>query len=164
MKWDMTKNRYEAGYVNEYKTWLQNDLHGVVNLIPRTGREIEDVHTRLQIHAYHFKQEWDRREKEFKQKEQEFQKREKEFQQKEREYQFRELESQRVLAKTSQELADARACLMYLDMILDEQMNTLRVVPTSSKAALVEPHVFTSKCIIREEVEKARRGDEPSTF
>ena len=106
---------------------------------------------------YHFQQEWDRRE-------QEFQKREKEFQQKEREYQLRELESQRVLAETSQELADTRACLMRLDMILDEQMNTLRAVPSSSKVVFAEPYVFTSKCIIREEVEKARRGAKPSTF
>ncbi|TMW80518.1 hypothetical protein EJD97_018841, partial [Solanum chilense] len=157
IKWEMTENRYEAGYVDEYKTWLHNDLHGVVNPIPRMGQRIEDVQTRLLIHAYHFKQEWDRRE-------QEFQKREQEFQQREREYQLRELESQRVLAVTSQELADTRACLMRLDTILDEQMNTLRAVPTSSKAVFAEPYVFISKCIIREEVEKARRGAEPSTF
>ena len=75
MTWDMAKNRYEVGYVDEYNTWLQNDLHGVVNLIPRTGQEIEDVHTRLQIHEYHFQQEWDRREQEL-QKEQEFQQKE----------------------------------------------------------------------------------------
>ena len=65
---------------------------------------------------------------------------------------------------TSQELADTRACLMRLDMILDEQMNTLRAVPTPSKVVFAEPYMFTSKCIIREEVEKARRGAEPSTF
>ena len=65
---------------------------------------------------------------------------------------------------TSQELADTRTCLVRLDTILDEQMNTLRAVPTSSKAAFAEPYVFTSKCIIREEVEKARRGAGSSTF
>ncbi|TMW89799.1 hypothetical protein EJD97_016612 [Solanum chilense] len=157
MKWDMTENRYEAWYVNEYKTWLQNDLHGVVNLISRMVRKVEDVQTRIQIHPYHLKQEWDRRE-------QEFHKREQEFQQREREYQLRELESQRVLVVTSQELADTRACLMRLYVILDEQMNTLRSVPTSSKAVFAKSYVFTSKCIIRKEVERARRGAEPSTF
>ena len=65
MKWDMTENKYEAGYVNKYKTWLQNNLHGVVNPILLTGLEIEDVQTRLQIHAYHFQQEWDRKEQGF---------------------------------------------------------------------------------------------------
>ena len=157
MKWEVTENRYEVGYVDEYKTWSHNDLHGVVNPIPCMGRRIEDVQTRLQIHAYHFQQEWDRRE-------QEFHKKEKEFQQKEQEYQLWELENQRVLAVTSQELADTRACLVRLDTILDEQMNTLRAVPTSSKAVFAEPYVFTSKCIIREEVEKARRGAESSTL
>ncbi|TMW80374.1 hypothetical protein EJD97_020754, partial [Solanum chilense] len=157
MKWEVIENRYEAGYVDKYKTWLHNDLHGVVNPIPRIGRRIENVQTRLQIHAYHFQQEWDRRE-------QGFHKREQEFQQMEREYPLRELESQRVLAVTSQELADTRACLMRLDTILDEKMNTIRAVPTSSKAVFAEPYVFTSKCIIREEVEKARRRAESSTF
>ena len=79
MKWDMTEIRYEAGYVDEYKTWLPNNLHGVVKPIPHTGREIEDVRTRFQIHAYHFHQEWDRREQGFQQKENEFQKREQEL-------------------------------------------------------------------------------------
>ena len=37
MEWDMTENIYEAGFVDEYKTWLHNDLHGVVNPIPRMG-------------------------------------------------------------------------------------------------------------------------------
>ncbi|TMW82497.1 hypothetical protein EJD97_005800 [Solanum chilense] len=157
MKWEVTENRYGAGYVDLYKTWLHNDLHGVVNAIPRMDQKIEDVQTRLQIHAYHFQQEWDRRE-------QEFYKREQEFQQKEREYQLQELESQRVLAVTSQELADTRACLMRLDTVLDEKMNTLRAVPTSSKSVFAEPYVFISKCIIREEVEKARRGAESSTL
>ena len=46
MKWSMVENKYEVGYVDEYKTWLQNDLHGVVSPIPRTGREIEDAQTR----------------------------------------------------------------------------------------------------------------------
>ena len=82
----------------------------------------------------------------------------------EREYQFRELESQRVLDVTLQELADTRACLMRLDTTLDEQMNTLRVVPTSSNAMFADPYAFTSKCIIHKEVEKARRGAKPSTF
>ncbi|TMW99128.1 hypothetical protein EJD97_003007 [Solanum chilense] len=157
MKWEVTENRYGAGYVDEYKTWLHNDLRGVVNPIPRMGRRIEDVQTRLQIHAFYFQQEWDRRE-------QEFHKREQEFQQREREYQLRELESQRVLAVTSQELADTSACMMRLDTILDEQMNTLQAVPISSKVVFAEPYVFASKCIIREEVEKARRGAESSTF
>ena len=79
-------------------------------------------------------------------------------------YQLRELENQRVLAVMSKELSDTRTCLMRLDTILDEQMNTLQAVPTSSKAAFAEPYVFTSKCIIREEVEKARRGAGSSTF
>ena len=86
MKWEVTEDRYGAGYVDEYKTWLHNDLHGVVDPVPRTGRKIEDVQTRLQIHAYHFQQEWDRREQEFHKKEQE-------FQQKEQAYQLRELEN-----------------------------------------------------------------------
>ena len=68
MEWDMTENRYEVGYVNEYNTWLQNDLHGVVNPISCTSREIEDVQTRLQIHTYHFQQEWDLREQEIEHK------------------------------------------------------------------------------------------------
>ena len=86
MKWEVTEDRYGAGYVDEYKTWLHNNLHGVVDPTPRTSRKIEDVETRLQIHAYHFQQEWDRRE-------QEFHKKEKEFQQKEQAYQLRELEN-----------------------------------------------------------------------
>ena len=142
MKWEVTEDRYGAGYVDEYKTWLHNDLRGVVDPTPRTSQKIEDVETRLQIHAYHFQQEWDRREQEFHKKEQE-------FQQKEQAYQLRELENQKVLAVMSQELADTRTCLMRLDTILDEQMNTLRAVPTSSKVAFAEPYVFTSKCIIR---------------
>ena len=60
-------------------TWLQNDLRGVVNLIPCTGREIEDVQVMLQIHAYHFQQEWDQREQEFHKKEQVFQQKEREY-------------------------------------------------------------------------------------
>ena len=72
MKWEVTEGRYVAGYVDEYKTWLHNDLHGVVDLTPRTGQKIEDMQTRLQIHAYHFQQEWDQREQEFHKKEQEF--------------------------------------------------------------------------------------------
>ena len=157
MKWKVTEDRYGAGYVDEYKTWLHKDLRGIVDPTPRTSRKIEDVETRLQIHAYHFQQEWDRREQEFYKKEQE-------FQQREQAYQLRELENQRVLAVMSQELADTRTCLMRLDTILDEQMNTLQAVPTSSKAAFAEPYVFTSKCIIREEVEKARRGAGSSTL
>ena len=53
---------------------------------------------------------------------------------------------------------------MRLDTILNEQMNTLQAVPTYSKAVFAELYVFTRKCIIREEVEKARRGAESSTF
>ena len=41
MKWDMTEIRYEAGYVDEYKTWLQNDLHGVVNVITHTIKKLK---------------------------------------------------------------------------------------------------------------------------
>ena len=76
----------------------------------------------------------------------------------------RALKTQRVLVVMSQELADTRSCLTRLDAILDEHMNTLQVVPTSSKVVFTEPYVFTSKCIIREEVEKDRRRAEPSTF
>lgn len=36
-------NRYEAGYVDEYKTWFHDDLCGVVNMTPHGDREIEDV-------------------------------------------------------------------------------------------------------------------------
>ena len=64
----------------------------------------------------------------------------------------------------SLELDNTRACLMHLYTTLDEQMNTLQVVPTSSKAVFIEPYVFTSKCIIPEEVEKAKREVETSTF
>ena len=53
---------------------------------------------------------------------------------------------------------------MRLYTTLDEQMNTLQAVPTSSKDVFAKLYVFTSKCIIREEVEKARRGAEASTF
>ena len=52
----------------------------------------------------------------------------------------------------SQELADTMVCLMRLATTLDEHMNTLRVVPTSSKVGFAEPYVFTCKYIIREEV------------
>ena len=90
--------------------------------------------------------------------------REQEFQQKERDDKFRELERERVLVVMSQELDDTRACLMHLYTNLDDQMNNLRVVPTSSKSVFADPYVFTNKCIIHEEVEKARRGAEPSTF
>ena len=62
MKGNMAENRFEAGYVDEYKTWLQDNLCGVVNPKPRVGREIKDVQMRLQIHAYHFLHEWDQRE------------------------------------------------------------------------------------------------------
>ena len=37
MKCDMTKNRYEVGYVYEYQMCLQKDLYGVVNPTPRVG-------------------------------------------------------------------------------------------------------------------------------
>ena len=64
----------------------------------------------------------------------------------------------------SQELANTRACLMRLDTILDKQMKILQAIVTSSSVVFAEPYVITSKCIIRKEVEKARRGAEPSTF
>ena len=56
MKLDMLKST---------KTWLQDDLRGVVNPTPHVGREIENVQMRIQIHAYHFQQEWDQTEREF---------------------------------------------------------------------------------------------------
>ena len=40
MKGSIGENRYEARYVDDYKTWLQDDLHGVVNPTPCVGREI----------------------------------------------------------------------------------------------------------------------------
>ena len=64
----------------------------------------------------------------------------------------------------SQELTDARACLMHLDTTLNEQINTLRFGRPSFKALFAEPYVVTRKYIIREDVEKARRGAGPSTF
>ena len=64
----------------------------------------------------------------------------------------------------SQELTNARACLMRLDTTLDEKINTFRAVPPSSKAVFAELYAVTSKYIICEEVEKARRGAGPSTF
>lgn len=54
MKESMAKNRYEAGYINEYKKWLQDNLCGVVKPTPHVGRGIEDVKVRLQIKIYHF--------------------------------------------------------------------------------------------------------------
>ncbi|KAH0700949.1 hypothetical protein KY284_015164 [Solanum tuberosum] len=150
LKESMTENRYEAGYVDEYKKWLQDDLRGTLDPTPRTGRQIEDVQVRLQIQAYHFQQEWDRREQEFQRREQEFQ--------------HREYESQRALAFATQELADARACLIRMDLNLDYQLNTLQGVSMSSKAVFAEPHVITSKFLIREEVGKARGGAGPSAF
>ena len=64
----------------------------------------------------------------------------------------------------SQELTDARAYLMRLDTTLDEQIRTLQDVPPSSRVVFAEPYVVTRKYIIREVVEKARRGAGPSTF
>ena len=64
----------------------------------------------------------------------------------------------------SQELTDARACLMHVDTTMDEQINTLRPVPPSSKAVFAELYVVTSKYIIPEELEKAKGGATPSTF
>ncbi|KAH0754939.1 hypothetical protein KY290_025209 [Solanum tuberosum] len=139
----MTEDRYDAGYVDEYKKWLQDDLCGTLDPTPRTGRQIED--------------EWDRREQEFQRREQEYLRREQEFQ-------HREYESQRALAFATQELANARACLVRLDSNLDDQLNTLQGVSMSSKAVFAEPHVMTSKFLIREEVEKARGGAGPSAF
>ncbi|KAH0705576.1 hypothetical protein KY289_010652 [Solanum tuberosum] len=157
LKESMAENRYEAGYVDEYKKWLQDDLRGTLDPTPRTGRQIEDVQVRLQIRAYHFQQEWDRRE-------QEFQRREQEYLRKEQEFQHREYESQRALAFATQELADARTCLIRLDLNLDDQLNTLQGVSMSSKVVFAEPHVITSKFLIREEVGKARGGAGPSAF
>uniref|UniRef100_M0ZK16 Uncharacterized protein n=1 Tax=Solanum tuberosum TaxID=4113 RepID=M0ZK16_SOLTU len=145
----MAENRYEVRYVNEYKKWLQDDLCGTLDPTPRMGRQIEYVQVRLQIQAYHFQQEWDRREQEFQRREQEYLRREQEFQ-------HREYESQRALAFATQELANARACLIRLDLNLDDQLNTLQGMSMSSKAVFAEPHVITSKFLIREEVEKAR--------
>ncbi|KAH0647232.1 hypothetical protein KY290_033223 [Solanum tuberosum] len=82
----------------------------------------------------------------------------------EQEFQHREYESQRALAFATQELADARACLIRLDLNLDDQLNTLQGVSMSSKAVFAEPHVITNKFLIREEVEKARGGAGPSAF
>lgn len=59
LKGSIAENRYVAGYVDKYKKWLQDNLRGLVNPTPHVGREIEDVQMRLQIHGYHFQQEWD---------------------------------------------------------------------------------------------------------
>lgn len=64
----------------------------------------------------------------------------------------------------SQELTDARACLMRIDTTLNENINTLRVVSPFSKVLLAEPYVVSSKYIIREDLKKARGGAGPSTF
>ena len=45
----------------------------------------------------------------------------------------------------SQELDHSRACLMHLDATLDEKINTLQVVPSSSKVVFTEPYVVMSK-------------------
>ena len=82
----------------------------------------------------------------------------------EQEFQHREYESQRTLAFATQELGDARACLIHLDLNLDDQLNTLQGMSMSSKVVFAEPHVITSKFLIREEVEKARGGAGPSAF
>ncbi|KAH0765390.1 hypothetical protein KY285_001261 [Solanum tuberosum] len=101
--------------------------------------------------------EWDRREQEFQRREQEYMRREQEFQ-------HQEYESQRALAFAMQELVDARACLIRLDLNFDDQLNTLQGVSMSSKVVFTEPHVITNKFLIREEVEKARGGAGPSAF
>ncbi|KAH0670197.1 hypothetical protein KY290_025616 [Solanum tuberosum] len=80
----------------------------------------------------------------------------------EQEFQHREYENQRAFA--TQELANARACLVRLDSNLDDQLNTLQGVSMSSKAVFAEPHVMTSKFLIRKEVGKARGGAGPSAF
>ncbi|KAH0708862.1 hypothetical protein KY284_010289 [Solanum tuberosum] len=97
-------------------------------------------------------------------REQEFQRREQEYLRREQEFKHREYESQRALAFATQELADARSCLIRLDLNLDDQFNTLQGVSMSSKAVFAEPHVITSKFLIREEVEKARGRAGPSAF
>ncbi|KAH0744130.1 hypothetical protein KY290_032123 [Solanum tuberosum] len=89
---------------------------------------------------------------------------EQEYLHREQEFQHREYESQRALAFATQELADARACLIRLDLNLDDQLNTLQGMSMSSKAVFAEPHVITSKFLIREEVEKVRGGAGPSAF
>ncbi|KAH0633776.1 hypothetical protein KY285_036522 [Solanum tuberosum] len=60
--------------------------------------------------------------------------REQEYVRREQEFQHREYESQRALAFATQELADVRACLIRLDLNLDDQLNTLQGVSMSSKA------------------------------
>ena len=54
MKGSIAENRYKVWYVNKYKTWLQDDLCGVVNPTSRVGCEIKDVQMMLQIQTYHF--------------------------------------------------------------------------------------------------------------
>ncbi|KAH0679316.1 hypothetical protein KY284_020401 [Solanum tuberosum] len=128
LKESMAENRYEAGYVDGYKKWLQDDLLGTLDPTPCTGRQIEDVQVR------------------------------------EQEFQHREFESQRAVSFVTHELANTRVCLMCLDSNLDDQLDTLRGVSMSSKAVFAEPHVVTSKFLIREEVEKLRGGAGPSAF
>ncbi|KAH0675521.1 hypothetical protein KY285_023322 [Solanum tuberosum] len=43
LKESMSEDRYDAGYVGEYKKWLQDDLGGTLDPTPRTCRQIEDV-------------------------------------------------------------------------------------------------------------------------
>ena len=52
---------------------------------------------------------------------------------------------------------------MRLDKTLDEQLNTIRTVPTSSKVIFDESHMVTNKYLIREEVYKARWEAGPSS-
>ena len=37
MKGNMNENKYKYGYVDEYKTWLQDNLRSVVNTTPQVG-------------------------------------------------------------------------------------------------------------------------------
>ncbi|KAH0709466.1 hypothetical protein KY284_010893 [Solanum tuberosum] len=75
LKESMYANRYQSGYVDEYKKWLEDDLLGTLNPGPCMGRQIEDE-VRLQLQAYHFQQQWDQIKQEYLCKEQEFQQRE----------------------------------------------------------------------------------------
>ncbi|KAH0705964.1 hypothetical protein KY285_010484 [Solanum tuberosum] len=82
----------------------------------------------------------------------------------EQEFNQREYESQRILAFITQELANARPCLMHLDSNLDGQLAALQHVSMFDKALLAEPNVVTSRYFIQEEVEKAKGGAGPSTL
>ncbi|KAH0642103.1 hypothetical protein KY285_032967 [Solanum tuberosum] len=48
LKESIAANRYQAGYVDEYKKWLQDDLLSTLNPTPCTGRQIKDIQVREQ--------------------------------------------------------------------------------------------------------------------